>query len=112
MRSYWVYILCSKRNGTIYIGVTNDLVRRIYEHKEHLVPGFTKKYDVTKLVHVEQFSEIQEAIYREKCLKKWKRQWKLNLIEGNNPDWSDLSDNYVHPLGPRLRGDDNVVTKK
>lgn len=90
MRTYWVYILCSKRNGTIYIGITNDLTRRIYEHKEHLMEGFTKKYGVSKLVHAEQFFEIKEAIAREKCLKKWNRQWKLRLIEENNPEWQDL----------------------
>jgi len=66
MKSYWFYILCSKRNGTLYIGITNNLLRRVYEHKEHLVPGFTKKYDVTKLVHVEEFFEIQEAIHKRK----------------------------------------------
>jgi putative endonuclease len=96
MKSYWVYILCSKRNGTIYIGVTNNLPRRMYEHKEHLVPGFTKKYDITKLVHAEEFNEIYEALRREKCLKKWNRQWKLRLIEENNPEWFDLSDKFTN----------------
>ena len=90
MKQYWVYILCSKRNGTLYVGVTNDLPRRIHEHKEHLTPGFTKKYDVTKLVHFEEFSVVEEAIHREKCIKKWNRQWKLRLIEENNPQWEDL----------------------
>ena len=85
MSSYWVYILCSKRNGTLYVGVTKDLSRRVYEHK--LVDGFTKKYDVNKLVHVESFNDINEAIYREKCIKKWNRAWKLRLIEERNPDW-------------------------
>ena len=92
MKNYWVYILCSKRNGTLYIGVTNDLRRRVHEHKEQLTPGFTKKYDVTKLVHAEEFPAVQDAIYREKCLKKWNRQWKLSLIEENNPEWTDLFD--------------------
>ena len=90
MKQYWVYILCSRRNGTLYVGVTNDLLRRIHEHKEHLMPGFTKKYDVTKLVHIEEFAAIEEAIHREKCIKKWNRQWKLRLIEENNPQWNDL----------------------
>ena len=94
MKQYWVYILCSKRNGTLYVGVTNNLPRRIHEHKEHLIPGFTKKYDVTKLVHIEEFSTIDEAIHREKCIKKWNRQWKLRLIEENNPQWNDLYDSF------------------
>jgi len=95
MKSYWVYILCSQRNGTLYIGITNNLPRRIHEHKEHLVPGFTKKYNVTKLVHVEEFSEVHSAIYREKCLKKWNRQWKLRLIEETIPQWIDLFEKYI-----------------
>lgn len=90
MKSYWVYILCSKRNGTLYVGITNDLVRRIYEHKEKLIDGFTKTYNVTKLVHVEGFQDVTAAIHREKCLKKWKRAWKLHLIEEHNPEWRDL----------------------
>jgi putative endonuclease len=90
MKPYWVYILCSKRNGTLYVGVTNDLPRRIHEHKEHLTPGFTRKYEVTKLVHFEEFSAVEEAIHREKCIKKWNRRWKLRLIEENNPQWEDL----------------------
>ena len=94
MKQYWVYILCSKRNGTLYVGVTNNLLRRIHEHKEHLIPGFTKKYNVTKLVHIEECSTIDEAIHREKCIKKWNRQWKLRLIEENNPQWNDLYDSF------------------
>lgn len=90
MKQYFVYILASKRNGTLYIGVTSDLIRRIYEHKNKLVPGFTSKYDVAKLVHFEEFSDIESAIYREKQLKKWNRKWKLALIEKVNPNWEDL----------------------
>ena len=89
-RNYYVYILASKRNGTLYIGVTNDLVKRVYEHKNNLVKGFTKKYKVHKLVYYEQTKDIKSAIAREKNLKKWNRKWKLELIEGDNADWKDL----------------------
>jgi len=92
MNTYWVYILCSRRNGTLYIGVTNDLVRRVYEHKQKLVKGFTKKYAVDKLVYMEEFNDINEAISREKVIKKWKRVWKLRLIEQENYQWEDLYD--------------------
>ena len=88
--TYFVYILTSGRNGTLYIGVTNDLVRRVWEHREGLVPGFTKRYDVKMLVYYEQFQNIGFAIHRETRLKKWKRQWKLELIESVNPDWNGL----------------------
>ncbi|MEA0970596.1 GIY-YIG nuclease family protein [Candidatus Megaera venefica] len=88
--SYWVYILASKRNGTLYVGVTGDLSRRIYEHKENLNDGFTKKYNINQLIYIEEFQDIIEAIHREKCLKKWNRAWKLRLIEEQNPDWRDL----------------------
>ena len=91
-RYYYVYILASKRNGTLYIGVTNDLLRRVYEHKNHLLPGFTDNYTVTRLVYVEKFTDINEAIHREKRLKEWKRNWKKELIEKYNPEWKDLYD--------------------
>lgn len=87
----FVYMLASKRNGTIYIGVTTDLLRRLEEHKLKLVPGFTKRYGVTKLVWFESHSSISEAIHREKRLKKYPRQWKTNLIEATNPEWEDLT---------------------
>lgn len=87
---YYVYILSSKINGTLYIGVTNDIGRRVYEHKNNLVPGFTKKYKVNKLVYVEAHDDVRDAIHREKCLKKWNRDWKLELIERTNPGWEDL----------------------
>jgi putative endonuclease len=90
MKEYFVYIVSSGYNGTLYIGVTGDLSRRMLEHKKRIFPGFTKKYNVNRLVYVELFSNIYEAIHREKCLKKWKRDWKLNLIEENNPEWKDL----------------------
>ena len=87
---FWVYILASRLGGTLYIGVTNDLVRRIYEHRESLVDGFTRKYAVNRLVYFEQFGDIENAIRREKSLKGWNRAWKVRLIEENNPNWIDL----------------------
>ncbi len=90
MKNYYVYILASKRNGTLYIGVTNDLIRRVYEHKNNIIKGFTEKYEVHNLVHYEIANDINAAITREKRLKKWKRQWKIELIEKDNPDWRDL----------------------
>jgi putative endonuclease len=89
-RTYYVYILASRIGGTLYIGVTNDLVRRVYEHKSKSVPGFTKKYDVARLVYYEVFDNIEAAIGREKQLKKWNRAWKIRLIEEKNPNWDDL----------------------
>jgi putative endonuclease len=90
MKQYFVYILASKRNGTLYIGVTNNLIRRVFEHKEKLVEGFTKKYNVHLLVYYEIHNSIIEAIKREKTLKKWYRKWKIELIEKDNPEWKDL----------------------
>jgi putative endonuclease len=90
--SYFVYILASKRNGTLYVGVTNDLVRRMSEHKSRLVPGFTRKYGVDKLVYFEEYLSILEARARERTLKRWLRVWKLELIEKMNPNWRDLTD--------------------
>lgn len=94
-RQYFIYILASKKNGTLYIGVTNSIERRIEEHKDKLDPNcFTAKYDVNLLVYFETFQYIDDAIKREKQLKKWNRQWKINLIEEENKDWKDLSDNW------------------
>lgn len=90
MKDYWIYILTSKKNGTLYIGVTNDLDRRIIEHKQEKKEGFSKKYDVKMLVYFEQTSDIRAALAREKQLKNWHRQWKINLIESVNPNWIDL----------------------
>jgi putative endonuclease len=92
LKTYYVYILASKRNGTLYIGVTNDLARRSGEHREGLVSGFTKKYGVKMLVYYEVFDDINAAIHRESRLKKYKREWKLNLIEERNQNWRDLSE--------------------
>ena len=88
--NYYVYILASKRNGTLYIGVTNNLIRRVWEHRNDVVDGFTKKYGVHRLVYYEQTDSVEAAIQREKRLKKWNRAWKIELIEGVNPDWHDL----------------------
>jgi putative endonuclease len=85
-----VYILASRRNGTLYIGVTTDLARRVFEHRAHAVPGFTKRYGVDRLVYVEFHDMVTDAILREKQMKRWKRAWKLALIERDNPQWRDL----------------------
>ena len=99
--TYYVYILTSKRNGTLYIGVTNNLERRMFEHKNKSVKGFTEKYGVHILVYYEWFNDIEAAIKREKQLKKWNRSWKLNLIESRNPQWIDLSTlGYQFPIPP------------
>jgi len=89
---YWVYILASQRNGTLYIGVTNDLSRRVTEHRERRADSFTATHGVTRLVHVEPFEDVEEARYRERQLKRWRRSWKLDLIEADNPGWADLFD--------------------
>ena len=90
MKTYYVYILASKRNGTLYIGMTNDLLRRIYEHKQGIIEGFTKKYNVNKLVYFEETNDVNVAIERERQLKKWNRKWKIELIEKQNSVWNDL----------------------
>jgi len=92
---FFVYILASGRNGTLYVGVTNDLARRMTAHKSKLVPGFTRKYGVDTLVYVEEYASIIEARAREHTLKRWRRAWKVALIEKDNPTWRDLSDQIV-----------------
>lgn len=94
MRLYYVYILASQRNGTLYIGVTNDLERRVFEHRQGIVDGFTKKYGVKRLVYFEETNDVTSAIVREKQLKKWNRKWKLRIIEEKNPGWNDLSSGW------------------
>ena len=89
-KNYYVYILANKYKGTLYIGVTSNLPKRVSEHKNDLVEGFTKKYQVHRLVYYEVHEDVHEAIRREKRLKRWNRQWKINLIEEKNPDWNDL----------------------
>src|SRR5229473_1915233 len=98
-RSFYVYILASSIGGTLYIGVTNDLIRRVGEHRLKLAEGFTKKYDVYRLVYFEQFDDIENAIRREKRLKKWNRAWKARLIEEFNPNWDDLYPGIAEPDG-------------
>ena len=88
--AYYVYILASRRDGAIYVGITNDLVRRVYEHRIKAVPGFTSKYNITRLGWFEVYDDPISAISREKKLKKWKRVWKVELIETQNPEWKDL----------------------
>jgi putative endonuclease len=96
-RTYYVYILASQRNGTLYIGVTNNLLRRVRQHREGIAEGFTKKNGVKRLVHFEMFSDIHEAINRETRLKKWRRQWKIDLIQKENPLWDDLYEKLTAP---------------
>ena len=95
MKSYYVYILTSKRNGTLYIGVTSNLIKRTQEHKGKIADGFTKKYNIHKLVYYEQTGDANSAISREKQLKKWNRSWKIKLIEKENPNWNDLYFNII-----------------
>ena len=92
---YYVYILTNKTNSVIYVGVTNDLRRRLYEHKSEQIEGFTKKYHIHKLVYFETYTEINYAIAREKQLKRWIREKKNHLIESKNPDWSDWGEGFV-----------------
>ena len=89
-RSYFVYLLASRRNGTLYVGVTNDLMRRVCQHKQGLVEGFTKRYGVKMLVWYEQTESIESAVLREKQIKRWNRDWKIELIRASNPQWRDL----------------------
>jgi putative endonuclease len=96
-RTYWVHILASKLGGTLYIGVTSNLVKRVYEHRTEVVPGFTKEYGVHRLVYFEQHTDIEAAIRREKRLKKWNRAWKIRLIEKVNPNWDDLYPQIAAP---------------
>jgi len=90
MAAYWVYLLTNSPRSTLYVGVTNDLVRRVYEHREGLVKGFTQRYGLKMLVHFEQYDTPYEAIQREENIKHWPRLWKLQLIESSNPQWRDL----------------------
>ena len=95
MQNSYVYIMASQKNGTIYIGVTSNLVKRVYEHKTAYFDGFTKKYDVKNLVYYEIYEDISEAIKREKVLKGWTRKKKIELIESQNPDWLDLYEKII-----------------
>ena len=93
MMAYYVYIV-TNNSGTLYTGMTNDLKRRMYEHKNHLIPGFTRKYKITKLVYYDETDDVNEAIAREKQIKGWLRKKKISLIESVNPDWNDLSEEW------------------
>ncbi len=94
------YILASRRNGTLYTGVTSNLIQRVHQHREGLIPGFTREYNVKILVWFEQHATIDSAIQREKRIKKWNRAWKLELIERDNPDWRDLAEDFgFEPIG-------------
>jgi putative endonuclease len=95
MRSYWLYILASRPRGTLYVGMTRDLIRRVYEHREGAVAGFTKAHNVKMLVYYEQHATAMAAIQREKNIKHWSRAWKIALIRSMNPDWRDLWDDIV-----------------
>jgi putative endonuclease len=93
--AFWVYMLASKPGGTLYVGVTNDLVRRAYEHRNGLVAGFTRRYRVEQLVYFEQYDDPTTAIQREKNVKHWSREWKIDLIVASNPQWRDLYDDIA-----------------
>ncbi len=99
VKQFYVYILCSKRNGTLYAGVTSNLIKRVYEHRNNLADGFTKKYGIHQLVWYEIHKTAETAIPREKQIKKWNRKWKLDLIEKNNPEWKNLYDELVNNPG-------------
>jgi putative endonuclease len=98
-RQNYVYIMASKRNGTLYVGVTSNLVKRVWEHKHHLLEGFTSRYNVHELVYYEAYRDIRDAVMREKCIKKWNRRWKLKLIESLNPKWCDLYEELCSSTG-------------
>lgn len=95
MNNYYVYIMANKRNGTLYVGFTHDLVKRVYEHKNDLVKGFTQRYGIHMLVYYEQHENSEAAITREKRLKVWQRKWKIRIIEEMNPEWKDLYDEII-----------------
>ncbi len=92
LKTYYVYIMASKKHGVLYVGMTSDIKRRVYEHRNGLIEGFTRRYFVHRLVYFEITTDVNAAIAREKQLKRWKRQWKIELIEKDNPDWRDLYD--------------------
>jgi len=104
MRQYYVYLM-TNRSKTLYLGVTNDLLRRVYEHKQKLIEGFTKKYNITRLVYFEETSDARSAIAREKQIKGWLRQKKITLIERVNPDWKDLAEDWYRDSSPTAQND-------
>lgn len=109
-KQFFVYMMASGKNGTLYIGVTSDLVRRVYEHKEGLIEGFTKEYGVKNLVWYEAHENAESAFTREKQMKEWQREWKIKRIAEGNPEWRDLFEDVcgVLPMDPGLRRDDGV----
>lgn len=108
--AYYCYLMASKDNGTLYVGVTSDLISRVYQHKTGSNQGFTKKYNVHQLVWFEEFTDIEQAIQREKQIKKWNRSWKRHLIEETNPGWDDLYNSLVTgTVDSRLRGNDSSI---
>lgn len=109
MKQPVVYLMASQRNGTLYIGVTSNLIQRVWQHRNHVVEGFTDKYNVNCLVWFEQHETMESAIAREKAIKKWNRAWKLKLIEKQNPEWNDLWP-FINgeELDSRLRGNDDI----
>ena len=98
IHQYYFYMLTNKKKGTLYIGVTNNLERRMFEHKNKIIEGFTKQYGFDKLAYFETYQYVNDAIKREKNMKKWKREWKISLIEKDNPDWDDLSADWKYLL--------------
>lgn len=94
MNSYYVYIMTNFKNTTLYIGVTNDLSKRVYEHKNKLIDGFTSKYNISKLVYYEETNDVNSALQREKQFKNWHREWKINLIKSQNPNFEDLNNDF------------------
>ncbi len=95
MKKYWIYIMASKRNGTLYTGITGNLLARIWQYKRGLVEGFSKKHHVTRLVYYEEYDDVSLAIWREKRIKRWNRRWKIKIIESINPSWDDLYNNFI-----------------
>ena len=95
MAGGWVYIVTNRPNGTLYVGVTSDLARRVHEHREGTIEGFTRRYRLTRLVHAEFHDDIRDAIQREKAIKRWRRAWKVRLIHEANPGWNDLFETFL-----------------
>ncbi len=95
MKGGWVYLITNRRDGILYTGVTSDLLKRVYEHRQGNIPGFTKRHDLKHLIHYEAFDDIRDAIQREKLIKHWPRAWKVRLVHQANPDWIDLYDSLI-----------------
>ncbi len=107
-KRFWVYMMASKKNGTLYIGVTSDLIKRVYEHRNGLIEGFTKEYRIHNLVWYEEYGSAESAIVREKQMKEWKREWKINRIRDINPEWNDLYDVITGQMDSGLRRNDGI----